>query len=281
MTSKSIYPPIIGDGENTIPVKKPIGIDSSYTWVTKPTPAEFGVGLVRFSDVGEDGSLWYCDGLEYILVSKAGLYSAIGYIVPSLASADAAIYSQSGKIISVDNGIAHNIPATTYNGINVYLAFTSGLATSGWFTNFQRTGANTFTCESTVSQSTSGNVASNTAQTLIPVSCELPGNALGTKRIAINTNHSNNNSAGSKATRFYANGSAIPLFLAASTTALFANINNQQWFNRADSLSKQFNTYGGASTVDTASSITFAIAISCVAANDFICLEMATMELVP
>ena len=52
MTSKSIYPPIIGDGENSTPVKKSIGVDDNYN-STELTPAQAGKGLFHFPDTDQ------------------------------------------------------------------------------------------------------------------------------------------------------------------------------------------------------------------------------------
>jgi hypothetical protein len=47
---KQIYPPVIGSGQQDVPVKMSIGIDTSMTWANKLTPQNYGIGSVIFSD---------------------------------------------------------------------------------------------------------------------------------------------------------------------------------------------------------------------------------------
>jgi hypothetical protein len=101
-----------------------------------------------------------------------------GWLVPSLAAANAATYSQTGNTVTVTS-TAHHIPATVHNGKSVYLAIGSGAAVTGWFANFQYVDANTFTCQSSVSQSTSGTVNTNLAETTIAdLTVTLPGGSM-------------------------------------------------------------------------------------------------------
>lgn len=83
-----------------------------------------------------------------------------------------ATYSQTGTTITVTKA-AHGLESQ-FNGASVYIAISTGLAVSGTFTNFTYVDANTFTVTSTVSQSTSGNCASNTAKTYMPWSYTYP-----------------------------------------------------------------------------------------------------------
>jgi hypothetical protein len=139
----------------------------AFNWATKPAPADYSGRLIRIADVGVHGSIWFSDGTRWIHESPIILQQASkGWLVPSLAAADAATYSQAGTTITVTS-VGHNIPATEHDGKDVYLAISSGDAVAGWFSNFTRTGADTFTCESAVSQTTSGSVNTNTAETTI------------------------------------------------------------------------------------------------------------------
>jgi len=125
--------------------------------------------------------MWYCDGTQ---LSRKGQPIALQLngtpqIVPSLAAANAATYSQTGTTITVTS-VGHNLPATDLEGGNVYLVIGSGLATTGWYTNFSRTGVDTFTCTSSVSQTTSGTVNTNNAITTItPLDYTLKGGLMG------------------------------------------------------------------------------------------------------
>ncbi len=159
----------------------------STTWANRATaiaaiaaltPAE---GYVRVTDIGLHGSLWWCDGSTISHESPIlAALTTVGYIIPSLIVANAATYSQTGTTITVTS-VGHNVPATQFDGFSVYLDIATGAATAGWFTNFSRTGANTFECTSTVSQSTSGVVNTNTSQRSLPVDVfTIPANLLGT-----------------------------------------------------------------------------------------------------
>lgn len=82
----------------------------------------------------------------------------------------AATYSQTGTTVTVTQA-SHGLPATDFNGATIYLTQSTGALLSGNFTNFQYVNANSFTCVSTVSQSTSGNLGANTAETFCPTLC--------------------------------------------------------------------------------------------------------------
>ena len=153
---------------------------SSALLSDRPSAASFGKGEWFVSDVGLGGSKWQSDGVNWTALSPITmLQKAKGWLIPSLASANAATYSQTGTTITVTSA-GHGIPATTYNGVSVYLSISSGLATAGWFTNFQYVDANSFTCESTVSQATSGAVNTNIAETTITdLTVTIPGGVMG------------------------------------------------------------------------------------------------------
>jgi hypothetical protein len=106
-----------------------------------------------------------------------------GWIVPSLAAADAATYSQTGNIITVTS-VGHNILSTGYDTKDVYLnmgtAATGATIPPGWFSNFTYVSANSFTCVSTVSQTGTGTVNTNLAETSVPdLNATILGEVLG------------------------------------------------------------------------------------------------------
>jgi len=96
-------------------------------------------------------------------------------------------YSQSGTTITVTL-TSHLIPASVIDGCKVHLTISTGGATTGWFTNFTRIDANTFQCTSSVSQSTSGNLGTNTAETYIPWTYTYPAGLLRRKDSAGHSN---------------------------------------------------------------------------------------------
>lgn len=138
---------------------------------------------------------------------------AKGWLVPSLAAANAATYSQTGTTITVTS-ILHNIPAATFDGEDVYLAIASGAAVAGWFSNFTRVDANTFTCESTISQTTSGSVNTNLSVTTITeATATILANSMGLNgNLEINTLWSWFSSADIKRPKITFGGNQITAF---------------------------------------------------------------------
>lgn len=81
MTSKKHYPPFIGDGEDTTPVKKTYGVNDNYT-STDLIPAQAGVGLFYFANIGDGGSLWYADGAKFQSISPINICLPLPVGVP-------------------------------------------------------------------------------------------------------------------------------------------------------------------------------------------------------
>lgn len=202
-----------------------------------PTLPKGFVGIetdTSYSKTGDGISSW--NSIAYDKPYKDFLLKFNGVIlVPSLATANAATYSQSGNVITVNNSVAHNIPATTYNGGLIYLAIgtvNTGVAPTSeianWFTNFQRTGTNTFTCDATNDQTGTGVVNTNLALTTItPVTSNMAPNLItpGDSIKAIGV-YSGNNSAGTKVLSFIMAGSVFAT--QSLTTALVSLITSVQ-----------------------------------------------------
>jgi len=168
---KTVFLPFIGNGEQDIPVKNWVGIDDSMTWDTKKTAAEFGVGQAWFSDLN---AIFYSNGSEWKPTSEIILKDITkGYIVPSLAAANAATYSQSGTTLTITSA-SHSM-TSVLDGSDVYLAIGAvsvGVAPvapihGNWFTDFTYVDANTFTCIASNSQVGSGVVNTNLAETAV------------------------------------------------------------------------------------------------------------------
>lgn len=83
-----------------------------------------------------------------------------------------ATYSQSGTTLTL-TWTSHGIP-NNLNGANIYLAPSSGTATSGWYSNIAVVDANTITCTASASRSTSGNIGSNSVETYLPTLITFP-----------------------------------------------------------------------------------------------------------
>lgn len=120
-----------------------------------------------------------------------------------------ATYSQTGTTVTVTL-TAHGFLAATDNGASIYLTQNTGALVSGWFTNLTYVDANTFTCTSTVSQSTSGNLGTQTTEITVDA-FTIPGNLLGPAGelngwVMTQANASN---ANAKRVRLRLNGTAV------------------------------------------------------------------------
>ena len=135
-----------------------------------------------------DGAMYVTSGLTSAqLAALAGLYIG-GTTYYPLASIPAtnipmiviggsgATYSQTATTVTV-TWASHGMTAAL-NGASVHLTQSTGSLLTGWFTNFTYVDANSFTCTSGVSQSTSGNLGTNTAKTAC-LSVAIPAGALG------------------------------------------------------------------------------------------------------
>jgi hypothetical protein len=265
----------------------------AFNWATKPSPADYSERLIRITDVGVNGSTWYSDGTQWVHESPI-IYqqAAKGWLVPSLAAANAATYSQTGTTITVTS-VGHNIPATAHDGKDVYLAIASGDAAAGWYSNFTRTGVDTFTRESSVSQSASGIVNTNTAETIVtPVTKTVLGGLMGANGSLMGSAHvAQPTSANFKRVRWKFDGSTV--LEAASSTTSFDNNLAKSIRNRNSESKQVFRNAAtgdflgnvavgtGYSTVNTASDVQSSVTLQVPVANEFIALEAFMLEIKP
>jgi hypothetical protein len=262
-----------------------------FNWATKPAAADYSGRLIRIADVGINGSLWFSDGTRWIHESPIVLQQAAkGWIVPSLAAANAATYAQTGTTITVTSA-GHNIPATVHDGKDVYLAIASGDAVAGWYSNFTRTGADTFTCKSSVSQSTSGTVNTNTAETIIsPVTTTILGGVLGTNgslRTELLFGWLGSGNSKTLRARF---GSDIYYSLVVSTgsgtSAIGRSVRNRNSYLSQISQATGASGGGGigvntALAIDTSVDFDNTVALTLAAPNEFVTLESMLLEVLP
>lgn len=213
---------------------------------------------------------------------KIVLQKNTGWLVPSLITGNAATYSQTGTTVTVTS-TGHNIPATIYNGRSVYLVIGSGLAVTGWFTNFQRVDANSFTCVSTVSQSTSGAVNTNLAETTITdLTVTLPGGSLGLNGVlrdsfkAVVFNSANNKTISKKY-----GGSSYCSFILTTTTATYPVVTLENKNSLSSQIGATISTDRSFSTLGTFSQLAINSAVDqslittvqCSTASEWICIE--------
>jgi hypothetical protein len=263
----------------------------AFTWATKPAAADYSGRLIRISDVGVNGSLWFSDGTRWVHDSPIILQQASkGWIVPSLAAANAATYEQTGTTITVTSA-GHNIPATVHNGKDVYLAIASGDAVAGWYSNFTSTGVDTFTCESTVSQTTSGTVNTNTAETTVSdLTKNILGGLMGANGSLQYTVHSSVNVSGNlKILRVKFGNNEI---MRSSTLSSTSDIHNSQFIVNINPSKQVFrnrlvHAYEGVAisstpaqylSVDTDTDVVSSITLQSTAANEFMAIEAYLLE---
>jgi len=252
------------------------------------TPAN---GVVRVTDAGANGSLWYCDGVG-LKISSGIQFGELttGVLVPSLVAANLATYSQVGTTITVDNTVGHGIPATLFDGNSVYLKVSSGALVEGIYTNFQRTGANTFTCVSAISQTISGNLSTNTSITTIK-SFTIPGNILGLNgRFETNVETRLLNTANAKTVTYSFGGTTYYTLSAPSNTLLVnitgmrnknaTNVQNATCLDASTGLSAAISTLRTAA-IDTTANQDVALKCTLAAANEYMCIEHCALIVFP
>lgn len=258
------------------------------TWAAKPSV----IGWYKITDVGTNGSLWFYDGTNWLPSGAISLAKkGAGWLVPSLIAANAATYTQSGTTITVTSAL-HNIPATTYNGYNVYLDFSSGAATDGWYSNFQRVDANTFTCTSSTSQTTSGGLNTNTSEiTLTDLTTAIIGGSLGPNGLLrgnlLTSYLANTNS---KTLKVKLGGSNI--YLQNHNSASGTGAVNQFVMGNRNSASAQSSSSAGTpnnatqtsrlnTTIDTSVNSSLTVTVTVGTASDFFAVDYANFALEP
>jgi hypothetical protein len=282
-STKADFPPASDPGPTTIYARDVnshyktngtewIGEGYSDSIANRPSAALFGKGTWLVAGK----FMFVSDGTSFTASGPFLLHeNTLGYLVPSLAAANASTYSQSGNIITVTNGgvspVAHNIPDVINNGSSVYLAMgvaaTGATIPAGWFTNFTYIDANTFSCVSATSQVGTGTVNTNLAiTTLTPNAMTINGGLLGKQgSFEITVAYRNNNSGGSKTLRCSHGGTTI--LVVAPTNVTVGRSTEVVWNLNSESVQGATST-----TINTAvdSSLTQSIAIA--AANDYMSL---------
>jgi hypothetical protein len=244
-------------------------------------------GTKRYvTDVGEYGAEYISNGVTW--THSGGIeiiQKAKGWLLPSLSAADAATYSQSGTLITVTS-VGHNIPATNYDTKDVYLnigtAATGATIPPGWFSSFQRTGADTFTCVSTVSQTGTGAVNTNISVTPVnELSSTIIGGVLRSNGVTdFSFTSSNNNSAGVKSVLFWF---GIDQLSFDNTTTIVLPSSHNLISNRNNE-AKQVFSFGGniaVGTQNTAVDIPCIFSLQCAQQNDYVAIHAASVYIFP
>ena len=221
------------------------------------------------TDLGKSGVMlyatdgrWVVKGGDYVQIYNNNLYSK--YIV---IGGSGATWAQSGTTITV-TWTGHNIPADFANGANVYLTqgtlSTGSNIASAWYTNLTVVDANTFTCTSSVSQSGTGSLGSNTAQTFLPDVFTFPDSIVRRGTIFTPSCLSYGKSSPSNKTVKMQIG-GINIY---SVTNVFMNSNinsgNMFWLSDTTFIVSNFTT-----SVQTAPNKTWRVSVQLSAATDF------------
>lgn len=121
--------------------------------------------LALATDVGVRGALFLSNGTNWSQYN--GVADFVSTLIWGVFGGSGATYTQTGTLVTV-TATSHGMSATDLNGASVHLTISTGSALTGTYTNLQIVDANTFTVVSSVSATTSGNLGSNTAETMNP-----------------------------------------------------------------------------------------------------------------
>lgn len=139
-------------------------------------PTTYDGYSIKATDLGREGIVLYASDGRWRLYGGTNIMTTLDpgdILFPGLMpSGVAATYSQSGTTITVTS-TGHGLQSWM-NGSRVHLTQGTGTFVTEWCTNFTRVDANTFTCTSAVSQTTSGDLGTNTAETYSPLEYVLP-----------------------------------------------------------------------------------------------------------
>lgn len=138
-----------------------------------PASSQVVGAIALATDVGPLPGTWFhvtSEGLWRVINNGVAMYSSVQQYVNIGGSG--ATYSQSGTTVTV-TWTAHTMTAEQ-NGARVYLTQSTGTFVTEWCSNFTYVDANTFTCTSATSRTTSGNLGTNTAETFIPWTFTMP-----------------------------------------------------------------------------------------------------------
>lgn len=180
-----------------------IARDTFANIVSNYVAASYSGKAAWATDMGPRGCPVFSNGTNwrriFSVVDFAGTQKAL------LIGGSGATYSQTLTTVSV-TWTAHGLTASEFNGAMVYLVQSTGALLTGWFTNFTYVDANTFTVTSVVSQTTSGNLGTNTTETDAPIGYTFPsttGAIEANDLLSFSGLIRNKNSANSKTARIY------------------------------------------------------------------------------
>ena len=276
----------------------------STTWANQAVAiaaiaAGLGTGFVFVSDVGISGVSAWCNGTKLILPAPIiVLQKAKGWIMPSLVAGNLATYTQSGTTLTVVSP-AHTM-TSALNGCDVFLimgaVITGVMPTApvyaGWFTNFTYIDGNTFRCTAGNSQLATGNVNSNTAETIVTeLSTVIPGNLMGLNgdlesyTVVSGTSSANLKRVYGKLSGLYFKNSVLSgagnVAMASRNRIANRNSLTSQIGSSAYNYTEGFNTnVNTALAINTVNDQTLQHSLIASAANEYVCLEEISVRVI-
>lgn len=230
---------------------------SNYSTLVRAFASDLGAAPGTI--VVKQGNIWRPQ-YAFVLFSGAATPGYINF------GGSGATYTQTGTTVTVTQA-SHGLTADR-NGCQIYLTQNTGALVSGWFTGFTYVDANTFTCTSTVSQTTSGNLGTSTGELSLPWSYAVPsGLAMAADAVALSFTHLAKSSANNKTTKSYFNALAITAAGNTLTTgaAYTAASPSAQTFQSATT----FTTSGLSTTPQSAGNLTYTITSTLANAADW------------
>lgn len=183
----------------------PVAIDTWANLLANYSAASYTNCLAIATNIGPNGTVIRSNGSAWRVFPASqitlGGVSTTGYLV---FGGNAATYSQSATTVTVTQA-GHGLTAD-FNGCSIYLTQSTGTFTTEWCTNFTYVNANSFTCTSATSRTTSGNLGTNTAETFIPWTYQVPANLLAAKDVLSVVGYQRVNSSQAGTIKSYYNG---------------------------------------------------------------------------
>ncbi len=174
------------------------------------------------TDMGLRGCPVYSNGTTWRRLFSIADYAGVQKAL--FIGGSGATYSQTGTTVTV-TWTAHGLTAYEFNGAWAYLVQSTGALLTGWFTNFTYVDANTFTVTSIVSQSTSGNLGTNTSETDLPIGFTFPST---TGAVEVNDLLS---FSGLIRNKNSGNAKTMKLYIGANLVATSAQTTSTNWVN--------------------------------------------------
>lgn len=177
------------------------------------TAASYPIGTqVIVSDIGKYGGTPFIVTSEGLRPVSTGLLNILNSeLVGEITfGGNGAVYSKTDTTLTVT--LAGHGLLSWMNGSKIYLTGSTGLFLTELCTDFTYVGANTFTCESAVTETTSGNLGANTSETFLPsASIALPADLVVKPGdlLALLVVTWGKSSASAKTRRYYYNNVAI------------------------------------------------------------------------